>query len=321
MKTYECTTEVFRDRMDELATLVTMRHSTRPYRWIFGVPRGGAMVAIALSDKLNVPLWYGKDPATLPDVCRDILVVDDIIDSGNTRQRYAGYDFGCLIAKYRKGIFSPPSMSGDAQQIQTYVSTVVNADGWVHFFWEPDTNVDMGNHITRILEYIGEDPIRDGLVETPQRVVRSWDELFAGYRIDIPSLFKTFDKGDADDMVVLKNIELYSMCEHHMLPFVGRAHIGYIPRDRVIGISKLARLVDAYARRLQVQERLGEQISSTIMQHLNPLGCACVIEAEHYCMRMRGCNKQNSVMTSSSLKGCFKDITVRSEFLKLIGGA
>lgn len=175
------------------------------------------------------------------------------------------------------------------------------------------------NALKDILASIGEDPTRSGILETPDRVIRSYQELYRGYHQDVSSLFKTFDEEHSKQIVLLKDIEFYSMCEHHMLPFVGKAHIAYIPEGRVIGISKLARILDVYARRLQIQERLGLQVTGAIMEHLKPAGAACILSAEHYCMRMRGVSKQNSVMVTSSLEGIFMDdIPARQELLALI---
>lgn len=174
--------------------------------------------------------------------------------------------------------------------------------------------------IHSILQSIGEDPDREGLRGTPSRVVRSWGELYAGYRQDPSSILTTFEETeDYDQIVICKNIDLYSMCEHHMLPFFGVAHVAYLPQKKVIGLSKLARLVDIYARRLQIQERIGQQVTSALMRYLQPLGAACIIEASHMCMRMRGVNKQQSIMTTSSIQGIFReDARVREELMNLI---
>jgi len=174
--------------------------------------------------------------------------------------------------------------------------------------------------LKEILHRLGEDPSREGLYDTPKRVVRSWSELYAGYKQDVASLFTTFvDTNGYSQIVICKNIELYSMCEHHMLPFFGKAHVAYIPGKKVIGLSKLARLVDVFARRLQIQERIGQQVTEALMEYLQPEGAACIIEATHMCMRMRGVNKQQSTMTTSSLTGSFlDDATVRAELLQLI---
>jgi len=151
---------------------------------------------------------------------------------------------------------------------------------------------------------------REGLQETPERVAKSLEFLLSGYDQDPKEVFKTFeDEEKFSGLIYLKDIEFYSMCEHHMLPFYGTAFIAYIPNGRVIGISKLARLLDIYARRLQIQERIGEQVTSSLMQELEAMGAACIIEASHLCMKMRGVEKQNSVMITSSLKGVFLEDT------------
>lgn len=172
----------------------------------------------------------------------------------------------------------------------------------------------------QVLELIGEDPSREGLRETPMRIVKSWAELYGGYSQNADDLFKTFSEGACDEMVVLRDIEFYSTCEHHMLPFFGRAHIAYVPNGKVLGVSKLARVLEVYARRLQIQERLGQQVTEAIMRNLHPKGAACVIEAQHFCMVARGVRKQNSVMCTASLRGCFaSEHDCRAEFYKLIG--
>jgi len=179
----------------------------------------------------------------------------------------------------------------------------------------------MKDIVTKIIEHIDPEPYREGLVDTPDRIIRSWDKLYAGYKTDPGSIMTVFENEGCDQIVLLKNIELYSMCEHHMLPFFGKAHVAYIPDEKIIGISKLARLVDIYARRLQIQERIGLQVVSTLMQYLKPKGAACVIEAKHMCMMMRGVGKQNSVMTTSSLRGAFLDKPeAREELMQLIKG-
>lgn len=169
------------------------------------------------------------------------------------------------------------------------------------------------------LAFIGEDPNREGLKGTPERITRSWKELYAGYNQDPKQLLTSFDAESYDQIVLLKDIEFYSMCEHHILPFFGIAHVAYIPRKRVIGISKLARLVDIFARRLQIQERLGEQVANFLMQELHADGAACIIEAQHMCMRMRGVSKQGATMSTSSMKGVFmEDPAARAELMTLI---
>ena len=176
------------------------------------------------------------------------------------------------------------------------------------------------NAVREILIAIGEDPEREGLIETPERVARMYSEVFSGLPEDPKKHIKTFSTGN-DEMVVVRDIPLYSMCEHHLLPFVGKAHIAYIPRDGiVIGLSKLARIVNSFARRPQLQERLTANVADFLENELNALGVAVVIEAAHMCMQIRGVQKQNSVTTTSAFTGAFlKDIRTREEFMRLIG--
>jgi len=181
----------------------------------------------------------------------------------------------------------------------------------------------MKENITQQLQYIGEDPSREGLVDTPKRIIKSWDELYCGYNQEPKDVMTTFSADGYDQIILLKDIELYSMCEHHMLPFFGKAHVAYIPHPekKIVGISKLARLVDIYARRLQIQERIGEQVTTALMKYLEPQGAACIIEATHMCMRMRGVAKQQSTMSTSSLKGAFfTSAGARIELMGLIKG-
>jgi GTP cyclohydrolase IA len=176
--------------------------------------------------------------------------------------------------------------------------------------------------IRELLIEIGEDPNREGLVRTPHRVAAAMAFLTSGYRMDIDKLINNaIFTQKTNSMVIVKNIEVYSLCEHHMLPFFGRCHIGYIPNGRVFGVSKLARVVDMYARRLQLQERLTDQISQAIMDTIDASGVGVMIEARHLCMMMRGVEKQNSVMVTSSVVGQFREsVATREEFLNLIGG-
>jgi len=175
--------------------------------------------------------------------------------------------------------------------------------------------------IRTLLAEVGEDPDRPGLVGTPDRVRRMYAELTEGYRTDPETVLNnaTFEV-DYDEMVVVRDIEFYSLCEHHLLPFFGRAHVGYLPRGRIIGLSKIPRVVDMYAHRLQVQERLTHQVAGFLMERLRPKGVACVIKATHLCTVMRGVRKQEATMVTSSMLGTFRaDARTRSEFLTFIG--
>lgn len=176
--------------------------------------------------------------------------------------------------------------------------------------------------VRTLIEWIGEDPDREGLADTPARVVRSYEELFGGYLNDPAEILaRTFDEVAAyDEIVLLKGVRFESFCEHHMLPIIGIAHVAYFPRGRVVGISKLARVIDAYARRMQIQERLTAQIAEAIQSVLDPLGVAVMIESEHHCMSTRGVHKHGVGMVTTRMLGCFKDEPERRrEFLQLIG--
>ena len=178
---------------------------------------------------------------------------------------------------------------------------------------------DIASHYAAILPQLGEDPSREGLLKTPERVAKALQFLTQGYDMDPATILKSaMFKEDYSQMVVVKDIEVFSMCEHHMLPFFGKAHIAYIPSGHIVGLSKLPRVVDAFARRLQVQERLTNEIRDCIQNTLNPAGVAVVIECKHLCMAMRGVQKQNSVTTTSDCTGAFDTEKTRAEFLRLI---
>jgi GTP cyclohydrolase I len=186
---------------------------------------------------------------------------------------------------------------------------------------DPRAELDGGQRLIRdLLIELGEDPDRDGLRKTPARVIRALEFLTEGYRKDADELFNdAFFQEDYDEMVVVRDIEFYSLCEHHLLPFFGKAHVAYIPDRRIVGLSKIPRLVDLFARRLQVQERMTKEIADTMMEKLNPRGVAVVIEARHLCMVMRGVEKQHSLMTTSHMLGAFRDAqSTRMEFMNLI---
>lgn len=170
------------------------------------------------------------------------------------------------------------------------------------------------------IEGIGEDPNREGLLKTPERVAKAWEYLTSGYRQNIDTIVnKAIFHEQGRDMIIVQDIELYSMCEHHLLPFFGKAHVGYLPQNKIIGISKIPRIVDMFSRRLQVQERLTHQIAGALQEILDPAGVAVVIEAKHLCMMMRGVSKQNSHLSTSAMIGEFHDDqATRNEFLNLI---
>ena len=170
------------------------------------------------------------------------------------------------------------------------------------------------------MEYIGEDTSREGLIETPKRMRRAWEEIMSGYKTNPKDLIKTFVKGTCEEMVILKNAEFYSTCEHHFFPFFGHCSIGYIPNGKVIGVSKLARLLDCFSKRMQIQERMTSQIADFLMDELGAKGVYVICDGVHFCMTSRGVKKQDASMITSAIRGVFKDSAeTRNEFLHLIG--
>lgn len=185
--------------------------------------------------------------------------------------------------------------------------------------YDEETTSGLMENYRKTLQLLGENPDREGLVKTPERIAKAMQFLTQGYELDANAILESAKfHEDVSEMIIVKDIELYSMCEHHMLPFYGKAHVAYIPNGFITGLSKIARVVDVYSRRLQVQERLTHQILNSIKETLNPLGVAVVIEASHLCMMMRGVEKQNSVTTTSAFWGEFEKNETRSEFVKLI---
>ena len=181
---------------------------------------------------------------------------------------------------------------------------------------------DQLEKITRnLIETIGEDPSREGLLKTPKRVAKSWEYFSEGYRTDLDNIInEAVFHEDCSEMVVVRDIEFFSMCEHHMIPFFGRAHVGYLPNGKLIGLSKIPRIVDMFSRRLQLQERLTSQVANTLEEVLTPIGVAVVMEGRHLCMQMRGVEKQNSYASTSAMLGQFrKSAETRAEFLSIIG--
>jgi GTP cyclohydrolase I len=182
-----------------------------------------------------------------------------------------------------------------------------------------ERNPELEEHYRQILGLLGEDVEREGLVKTPQRVARAMQTLTRGYRMDPKAVLNSAKfKEDYSQMVIVKNIDFYSLCEHHMLPFFGKVHVAYIPNGYITGLSKIARVVDIFSHRLQVQERMTMQIKECIQETLNPLGVMVVVEAQHMCMQMRGIEKQNSITTTSDFTGAFNQAKTREEFMNLI---
>jgi len=294
MKKLLLTWNDIRSRAETIAREI--RHSHAEPISIYGIPRGGIFAALAIQEAARcypgprISLVSTRDEAN--------VYIDDLVDSGKTKDQHADKPFYALLNKQKEDL-----------------------DGvWIEFPWETMANeTGPTDAVTRLLQYIGDDPEREGLLKTPERVIRSYGQLFGGYQQRPEEVLTVFEEDSCDEMVVLKDVEFFSTCEHHMLPFYGKVHIAYVPDGRIVGVSKLARVLEIYSRRLQVQERLTQQVADAIMVGLKPLGAACVIEAKHLCMVARGVQKQNSVMVTSSLKGVFLDKPeVRAEFLGLV---
>lgn len=261
---------------------------------IWGVPRGGVPAALAVA---------GLSGAQLADSVHGAdLVIDDIYDSGRTARRYmdAPGTFEVLFDK----------------RVQPWTGQ------WLVMPWETTEDHDSSaeDAIMRLLQAVGEDPSREGLRETPARVIRAWQqEWCSGYSQNPADVLKVFEDGadGVNELVVMRDIPIYSHCEHHLAPFVGTAVIGYIPRGRIVGLSKLDRLANVFARRLQVQERLTNQIADALMEHLDPIGAGVIIECQHMCMATRGVRSNAPTITSALRGALYDDPRARAEFLAL----
>lgn len=290
----------------ELASIVSGCVNPAEIDDIYGVPRGGYYPAVLLGEMLKKPVVVRDDCITAKT-----LIVDDLVDSGKTllalKEKYPLNTFAVVYAKNAaiardNGILFARALTNE----------------WVVLPDEKGAGIE--ENFRRTLEYIGEDTTREGLLETPKRMRRAYDEIFAGYKTDPKSLVKTFTQGTCQEMVILRNAEFYSTCEHHFFPFFGHCSIGYIPNKKVIGVSKLARLLDCYAKRMQIQERMTSQIADFLETELEALGVYVVCEGVHFCMTSRGIKKQDASMITSAVRGIFKtNHEARNEFLHLIG--
>lgn len=264
-----------------------------PYDSIYAVPRGGVPIALLMNEKLQLPMI--EDAALITP---KTLIVDDICDSGRTLAKFPDNDAATIYKK----IDSPRPRWN-----------LFDTDEWIEFPYE-QTERDEEDNIVRILETLGEDPSREGLRDTPKRVMKFYREFLT------PDEFKftTFDAEGTDEMIVQKDIPFFSLCEHHLAPFFGTATIAYIPNGKIVGLSKLARTVDLYARKFQNQERITSQIAERLTEELNPLGVAVILKARHFCMEMRGIKTHDVSTTTSKLTGVFKDKPeARAEFMSI----
>lgn len=273
---------------------------------VLGLSRGGIVPGFLLSGLLGCDYKTVNPFAPLSRelVGMNTLLVDDVEDSGTSLAYFKDYP------KLRTAVLHTVHKNTD------YFASE-KPEGWITYPWETanDESGGMKQAVVALLRGVGENPLREGLLETPKRVEKAYLELTEGYKIDIPSLFKVFDGEGCDDIVTLKDIPFYSLCEHHALPFFGTASIAYIPKKKIIGVSKLARLVHAFSRRLQVQERLTRQIATTLEQYLDPKGVAVVLKGEHMCMRMRGIESKGTMETTCVLGAFRKDAKARQEIV------
>lgn len=270
---------------------------------IYGIPRGGKHV----TDRLTLVKDGGLTAFTITqNQYKADIFIDDLIDSGTTRSQF-------------KRLFpNVPFLALFDKQTDPELK-----DKWLVFPWEVEDGVDTSadDIVIRLLQRIGEDPERGGLKETPKRFIKAWEEYTKGYEQKPEDVLKTFEDGaeQYDEMVLVKDIPVYSHCEHHLAPFFGVAHVAYIPNGKVVGLSKIPRLVDIYAKRLQIQERLTNQIAQALTDNLKPKGVAVVLECRHFCMECRGVKLQGVSTTTSAMKGAFfSEVATRAEFMGLI---
>lgn len=262
----------------------------------YGIPRGGVSAAFALASEFTIEVVDTPEEAD--------FFLDDIIDSGATMQRYCD--------KYPEKPFL--ALIDKTSPNSEYANT------WVVFPWEGTAEGSIEDNIVRLLQYVGEDSEREGLSETPRRVAKAWAHWCSGYGKNAADILKVFADGaeNHNQMVTVKDIPIYSHCEHHLAPIFGTVTISYIPNGKIVGLSKLSRLADMFARRLQVQERLTDQIADALFENLNPLGVGVVIKARHMCMESRGICQQGHHTITTALRGAMmNEPETRSEFLRL----
>lgn len=276
-------------------------HFTTPK--VYAIPRGGVPAAYAMTPYIQMTFVDHPEEAD--------IIVDDLVDTGRTMRAHLALNPEAI----------PVVLFGKICPEVFVVGKLYNPQDWLVFPWEATVEQSAEDIAIRLLQFIGEDPDREGLKETPARFLRAWQHYTRGYKEDPASVFKTFEDGaeNCDEMVIVRDIPFYSHCEHHLTIIAGKAHVGYIPSGRIVGLSKIARLVDIFACRLQVQERLGNNIVDEMVKHLNPLGVGVVLEAEHFCMTARGVEKAGTTTITSATRGVFRtDAACRAEFFSLV---
>lgn len=287
------TYETIEKDVEALAEAVV--NSGKAYTSIYGVPRGGVPVAIMLAAHLDLPL--------VDEIAEGTLIVDDLVDSGKTLEKYSDFDTAVLYVK---------SHSPD---VSTHHAKNVGGE-WIEFPWEESATQDAEENFRRILQALGEDPTREGLLETPKRYIKFMRQFLEKEEFN----FTVFDGEGYDEMIIQKDIPFFSLCEHHIAPFFGTATVAYIPGDKIVGLSKLARTVQHYARNLQNQERITSQVAERLEKELSPKGVAVTLSARHFCMEMRGVKTHDVHTVTTKLTGVFKDEhDTRAEFLSQVG--
>lgn len=269
--------------------------------YCYPIPRGGVAAAYMLKAMHPIPNKFKI--VSHPGDCN--IFIDDIIDSGDTKNKwsslYPNTPFFALIDRKK--------------EIDIW------GNNWIVFPWENEAESSIEDNIKRMLQYIGEDPERGGLIETPKRVAKAWGQWCSGYSKNAKSILKVFEDGAEtyDQMITVKDIPIYSHCEHHLAPIFGTCTISYIPNGKIVGLSKLSRVADMFARRLQVQERMTEQIADALWENLDPVGVGVIIKARHLCMESRGICQQGHYTMTTALRGAIKDQPdCKAEFLKLM---
>lgn len=268
--------------------IIKLEKRLKPNSNVYGVPKNGVFVSLALAN-------YGH--TIVSDPFQADYIVDDLVDSGKTRDKFRKYGLPFLTLVEKKD------------------------NEWIKFWFEKEEN-DVAESITRIIESIGEDPKRDGLSGTPERITKMYKEMFRGYDKEQKpkiTIFKNGSDGLIYDEMIIDRGDFYSQCEHHMVPFFGNYWFAYIPDKKIVGLSKVARIVDYYSAKLQVQERLVKEILDELEKELDPLGIALIMEGEHLCKTMRGVRKKGK-MTTVDLRGVFRDAEPRNELLNFING-
>lgn len=299
----EVTWEEFEDLCDKFQTKVRKVIFRRKSVSVYGIPVGGWFVARETVKNLS---FLERNP-----MISQTLIMDDIVDSGKTIKPYVKQGFATASLFLKDGASVKPDVWLEE----------VPRDCWVLFPWEAEREIE--DSVQRIIEFIGENPSREGLVDTPKRVIKAWEEFCIGYSQDPKEVLHEnalfTEHNEYDQIIVLKDIEFFSNCEHHMLPFYGKVDIGYLPSKKVAGVSKLIRMVNVFSRRLQIQERLTQEIADAIQDVLKPRGVGVVIEAVHLCMMGRGVKQGNAKMLTSAMRGSFLEEHNKDEFMRLTG--